>query len=86
MNNNDYIKSYDLAIGDELMIQMQKDSTLEGFTEGELADILLKMKIFQTGISVMAANRLFTEDINEEEMVKMLDSATDDVISATRLR
>lgn len=86
MNSNDYMKGYDKGMGDELIMHMKKDPTLEGFTEDELKDILMKMKIFQTGLTVMVANRLFTDDINEEKMVEILDSAADDVIAAIRLR
>jgi len=86
MNSQSYMKDYDEGMGDELILHMQKDPDLEGFTEEELREILMKMKIFQTGLSIMVANRLFTEDVSDEWMVEILDSTASDVIVATRLR
>lgn len=69
-----------------LIQQMKKDTLLQDFSYEELKQILLKMQIFQTGLSVMVANDLLPDDFNEEKMIEMLDSTAKDVITAARLR
>jgi hypothetical protein len=43
---------------------MQKDPELKGFTIDELKIILLKMRIFQLGLSMMVANSLLPKEYN----------------------
>lgn len=69
-----------------LVQQMKSDPLLKGFSDEELKQILLKMQIFQTGLSMMVANDLLPDDFNEEKMIEMLDRTADDVITAARLR
>ncbi|MCE7791869.1 TetR family transcriptional regulator [Salipaludibacillus sp. CUR1] len=86
LNPRDELKNYDENMGGELLGQMKQSPDLEGFTDEELSRILTKMRVFQTGLSVMAANRLLGEDVSEERMVDMLDSAAEDIIAGARLR
>ncbi|MDQ0337427.1 AcrR family transcriptional regulator [Caldalkalibacillus uzonensis] len=86
MKQNDYMKRYDQELGNDLVEQMKKDSDLEGFTDEELMDILLKMRIFQTGLSVMVANGLLPEDFTEEKVTEILESTATDIMDAARLR
>lgn len=86
MKQNDYMKDYNQGMGNDLIEQMKKDPELEGFTDEELVNILFKMKIFQTGLSVMSANGLLPEHFNEEQVIEILDSTAVDVIVAARLR
>ncbi|MGE5396776.1 MAG: hypothetical protein ACM3MK_04490, partial [Chitinophagales bacterium] len=64
---------------------MKKDPELEGFTAEELKTILLKMRIFQLGLSVMAANGLLPPDYEIDNLMDILSSAADDVIQSARL-
>lgn len=84
MKPNEYLQGYNEEVIDNLIEMMQKDTDLEGFSEDELSMILLKMKIFQTGLSVMVANGLFPKDISEEQMIELLDSTASDIIIAAR--
>lgn len=86
MKQNDYMKDYDQEMGNDLVDQMNKDSNLEGFSNEELMNILFKMRLFQTGLSVMVANGLLPEDFDEEKMIITLESTASDVIAAARLR
>jgi AcrR family transcriptional regulator len=86
MKHNEYMKDYDQDMGPVLIDQMKADADLQGFTDEELAFILLKMRIFQIGLSVMAANGLLPEAITEENMVAILNSTAADVIAAARFR
>lgn len=85
MKPNEYMQDYDNDMGGNLIELMKKDAELEGFTDNELRLILLKMKIFQTGLSVMVANGLFPESFNEEQMIELLDSTAANIIVASRL-
>ncbi|MNJ53187.1 hypothetical protein D3C77_485670 [compost metagenome] len=65
---------------------MKGDADLAGFKDEELRLILLKMKIFQLGLSVMIANGLLPDSFSEEEAIALLDNAAADVIAGARLR
>jgi AcrR family transcriptional regulator len=86
MKNNSYMKDYDEQMLPILIEEMKKDPELKGLSEDELKTVLLKMKIFQLGISVMTANDLLPKDINKEAVMDILSSAANDVISAARRR
>lgn len=86
MKPNEYMQDYNEEMIDNLIEMMKKDADLEGFSEDELNMILLKMKIFQTGLSTMVANGLFPNDISEEQMIELLDSTASDIIIAARFR
>lgn len=85
MKNNHYMKGYDEKMIPELIAEMKKDPELEGFTEDELKTILLKMRIFQIGLSVMVANGLLPEDYEKHDLMNLLASAASDVIQSARL-
>ncbi|WP_152655503.1 TetR/AcrR family transcriptional regulator [Oceanobacillus sp. CFH 90083] len=86
MKQNDYLLDYDQDMGDSLIAHMKKDPELKDFTEEELQTILFKMRAFQTGLTVMVANGLLPEKLDMEKMKEMLDSAAEDVVTATLLR
>lgn len=85
LKNNDYMQEYDEKMVPELIKEMQKDPELEGFTADELKTILLKMKVFQLGLSVMAANGLLPKDYAMQDLIDILSSAANDVIQSARL-
>lgn len=85
MTNNSRIKVYDEKVIPGLIEQMKKDPELEGFTVDELKTILLKMKIFQLGLSVMVANGLLPKDYEIQDLMDLLSSAANDVILSARL-
>jgi AcrR family transcriptional regulator len=85
MKNNDYMKNYDEKMIPALIIEMKKDPELENFTDDELKTILLKMRIFQLGLSVMVANDLLPEDYEEQYLMDILSSAANDIIRSARL-
>lgn len=86
MKPNDYMQNYNEDMGGDLIELMKEDTVLEGFSEEELRLILLKMRIFQTGLSVMVANGLLPDELGEDQLIGLLDSAATDVIIAARQR
>jgi AcrR family transcriptional regulator len=69
-----------------IMEQMKQSPTLSGFSDEELGGILFKMRVFQLGLTVMDVNGMLPENFDEETIIHMLESAGQDVITATRLR
>jgi len=66
--------------------QMKQDPVLQGLSDHELKNIILKMEIFQTGLAVRVANGLLPESFTEEKMIEMLDDIAEDIIIAARSR
>ncbi|HLQ72195.1 MAG TPA: TetR/AcrR family transcriptional regulator [Bacillota bacterium] len=77
---------YNESLGDDLIEQLKKDPELQGFTNEELQDMLLKMRIFQTGLSTMIANNQLSPDINEKEAIRLLQTMGEDLIIGTHIR
>lgn len=86
MKNNEYMKDYDKKVIPSLIVEMKKDPELEDFTEDELKIILLKMRVFQLGLSIMVANDLLPEDYKEKDLMNILSSAANDVIRSAKLK
>ncbi|AGL03170.1 TetR/AcrR family transcriptional regulator [Desulfoscipio gibsoniae] len=85
MKNNCYMKSYDEKMIPVLIEEMKKDPEMEGFTVDELKTILLKMRIFQLGLSVMVANDLLPNNYDKQDLIDILSSTANDVILSARL-
>ena len=81
-----YMQGYDEKMMPALIEEMQKDPALNGFTVEELKTILLKMRIFQVGLSVMAANSLLPKEYTNQDMIDILSSTADDVIMSAKMR
>ena len=86
MKNGKYMQGYDEKMMPVLIEEMQKDPELKGFTIDELKTILLKMRIFQLGLSIMAANGLLPKEYNKQDIMDILSGAADDVIISAKLR
>lgn len=85
MKNNPHMKNTPEQIR-EVIGLMKLDPELAGFSDSELQSILLKMQTFQTGLCVMLANDLFTESVDDDKMIHMMDEAAQDFIRAARMR
>lgn len=81
-----YMQGYDEKMMPVLIEEMQKDPELKGFTVDELKTILLKMRVFQLGLSMMAANSLLPKEYKKQDMMDILSSTADDVIMSAKLR
>ena len=81
-----YMEGYDEKMLPVLIEEMQKDPQLKSFTIDELKIILLKMRIFQLGLSIMAANSLLPKDYSKQDMIDILSGTADDVIMSAKIR
>jgi AcrR family transcriptional regulator len=86
LKSGKYLQGYDEKMMPVLIEEMQKDPQLNGFNVEELKTILLKMRIFQIGLSIMAANGLLPKDCSKQDMMDILSSTADDVIISAKLR
>ncbi|MBO1001229.1 TetR/AcrR family transcriptional regulator [Pseudogracilibacillus auburnensis] len=83
---NEYLKEYDQEMGGNFTELMKQDPELKGFTDDELMTILLKMRIFQTGLTLMVANGLLPKEFNLDKMLELSDSVAGDIVLGTRSR
>lgn len=86
MKPNPYMNDYERDLEPLLIEQMRQDADLQGSSDDELRMILMKMKIFQLGLSVMVANGLLPEPWDEARAMELLSGAANDVMAAARLR
>lgn len=86
LNRNNYMANYDEKLGAHIVDAMELDPELEGFNRYELMEILLKMRIFQLGLSAMIANGLLPPDFDDNAAVELLASAGEDVLIGARYR
>lgn len=85
MNSRKYIGDVNPPV-DRLLEQMRQDSQLEGLPNEALMEILLKMQVFQTGLSVMDVFGLLPKEFDEGQLISLLESAGGDIIAAVRKR
>jgi AcrR family transcriptional regulator len=85
LKKNKYMDDYDSSLGKTIIQEMKEDSTLEDLSDDELMLVLLKMRVFQLGLSVMVANDLLPRSFNEEAQIDLLKSMGSDVINGTTL-
>jgi len=76
---NPYIKDYEKEFA-VLLAHMGKDDDLHGVAEEDLQVILLKMRIFTLGLSVMVANDLLTSQFDETLQIELMNSMATDVV------
>src|SRR5699024_5754613 len=86
MKPNKNMDNYENILGNKLTDQMKNDPELQEFTAEELKIMILKMRIFQTGLSMMIANGQLSPDIDEEEAIHLLKNTGEDIIIATQQR
>ncbi|MBU9711348.1 TetR/AcrR family transcriptional regulator [Evansella tamaricis] len=86
LNPNTYLEEYDRGMEQTILAKIQSDQSLQGFSEEEVMTIFLKMKIFQTGLSIMVGNNLLPKELGEEQIINLLEGTGHDIITAARLR
>ena len=81
LNKNKYMEDYDVSLGQTILQDMKDDPNLSGLSDDELMMVLLKMRIFQLGLSVMVANDLLPKNFDEKAQIDLLESMGSDVIN-----
>lgn len=72
LKGNIYISEKSHYFKDMLIKEMKKDSQLKDFNDEELKLILMKMKAFQIGLSIMATEGEFMEQATDDKIIEIL--------------
>lgn len=83
MKPNPYMNDYEPELA-ALIQPMQEDPDLVEFSGEELQVILLKMRIFTVGLSVMVANGLLPPEFDEAMQIEIMESTGSDVVAGMR--
>ena len=86
LNKNKYMEDYDSSLGKSILEDIKKDSSLSELSDDEVMMVLLKMRVFQLGLSVMVANDLLPKTFDEEAQIELLESMGSDVINGTTMK
>lgn len=72
LKGNIYISENSHEFKDMLIEEMKKDNNLKDFSDEELNIILIKMKAFQIGLSIMAAEGNYIKDLTDDKIIELL--------------
>ncbi len=86
LKNNHYLDNYDEQVGNNIIQEMKKDEKLKNFSDEELKLLLMKMRVFQAGLSIMATNESFASELTDERIIVMLRDTGDDIVSGMKIR
>ncbi|TYQ17887.1 UNVERIFIED_CONTAM: TetR family transcriptional regulator [Acetivibrio alkalicellulosi] len=85
MQPNPYMASYD-TIENTMLEAMAEDETMRGWTREERRRLLLKMRVFQMGLSAMVANGHVPSWLDNQEFDQLLMEVGDDVLLAHQIK
>ena len=82
---NPYMASYE-DIENSLVDALMQDQTMNGLTFEEAKRLMLKMRAFQVGLSVMVANGQVPSWLDDQEFDALLMEVGDDVLLAYQIK
>ncbi|SEN90905.1 transcriptional regulator, TetR family [Amphibacillus marinus] len=82
LKQNNYLSSFDQNMWPTLINQMKTDPALVSLSEEALAHLLMNMRIFQLGLSIMTANQLLPQEWDDKQTTDRLDEAASAFIKA----
>ena len=82
---NPYMASYE-TIENTMLEAMAEDETMRGWTLEERRRLLLKMRVFQMGLSAMVANGHVPSWLDNQEFDHLLMEVGDDVLLAHQIK
>lgn len=85
MQPNEYMASYD-TMEKSLLETMAEDVTMGDWTLNDRRELLLKMRAFQIGLSVMISNGQMPSWLNDKETDDLLMSTGEDLLTATNFK
>lgn len=85
-NQGKYMNDYDQSMGNIVIKEMKKDDNLSELSDEKLKEVLLKMRVIQTGISVMVSSGLLPKEFNEKSEEELLDSLAADIVYSVENR
>jgi AcrR family transcriptional regulator len=85
MRPNPYMASYD-TVEEEMVKALANDEALGGLSAQERRRVLLKMRVFQVGLSVMLANDLLPSWLDDQAASALLTETGEELISAQKAK
>lgn len=85
MQKNPYVASYE-TVQDSMIEALAEDENLRGLTYDERKRLLLKMRIFQTGISVMASNGNLPSWLDDKAAEELLLETGEDLLRIQQIK
>lgn len=82
---NPYMTSYE-TIENAMLEAMAEDEAMRGWTLKERKRLLLKLRVFQMGLSVMVANGHMPSWLDNQEFDQLLMEVGDDVLLAQQMK
>lgn len=90
LRENPYMKHYEQEMANsgngDLISAMKADPFLAELSEEELNEVLFKLRIFQGGLSMMVANGLLPESLDEAAQIELLRSTGEDIVAGVLRR
>jgi AcrR family transcriptional regulator len=83
---NRYLQAYRSRMDLPLSERMEDDPDLVEFSPDQRRELLFRMQVFQTGLTVMTATGQLPEEIPETELIGMMERAAEDFIAAESRR
>lgn len=85
MQKNPYMASYE-TVQEAMVKALAEDENMRGLTYDERKRLLLKMRIFQTGISVMAANGHLPSWLDDQAAEALLMETGEDLLRIQQIK
>lgn len=86
-NQKRYTQNYDRQeIDKEVIEAMKNEEELRGFTDEELFELLIKIRIFTIGLAASYVNGILPDDFSEEKCIEMLERVGCDIASGLERR
>lgn len=85
MQKNPYMASYE-TVQDAIVEALAEDESMRGLTYDERRCLLLKMRIFQTGLSVMVANGQLPSWLDEQSIEALLLETGEDFLLIQQMK
>ena len=79
---NRYLEAYRSRMEVPLTERMEADPELAEFSPKQRRELLFKMQVFQTGLTVMTATGQLPEEITEAELIGIMEGAAEDFVLA----
>lgn len=79
---NRYLAAYRSRMNAPLTERMQDDPDLAGLSPEKRRELLFRMQVFQTGLTVMTSTGQLPEEITETELLGIMERAAEDFIAA----
>lgn len=79
---NRYLEAYRSRMDVPLTERMEADPDLTELSPDRRRELLFRMQVFQTGLTVMTATGQLPEEVTETELIGIIEGAADDFVAA----